>query len=193
MYLGRICETRFKDDGCTLLPVYSLIRIVGTGAGVCRHTFQTMTLFMHALNLIVTSTTHSRYLSFSPRSGSLPCWLPSLCNHVLSPSDEKLITIHSYQRIPSPHCWHRLNCCICTLFLRTHTWIEKTAWCFLSWGYEQNYYLGNRSCVSWCLIIYFSIFNRNVYQTAQIMENNSFIHSEETVSKHLNQFFFLDK
>lgn len=90
-------------------------------------------------------------------SVSLPCWLHSLCNHVLSPSDEKLITLHSYQREPSPHCWHRLDCCVCTLLLRTRTWIDKTAWCFLSWGYEQDYYLDNRGGVSCCLIIYFNI------------------------------------
>lgn len=34
--------------------VCSWTKIVGTGAGVCRHTSQTMTLFMHALTLIVT-------------------------------------------------------------------------------------------------------------------------------------------
>lgn len=55
--LARICEMRRDGDGCTALPVYSWIKIVGTEAGVCRHTSQTVTLFMHALNLIVTSTT----------------------------------------------------------------------------------------------------------------------------------------
>lgn len=63
--LSRICEIQYDDDddGCTLLPVYSWIKIVGTEAGICRHTSQTVTLFMHALNLIVTSTTLSCSLS----------------------------------------------------------------------------------------------------------------------------------
>lgn len=128
------------------------IKIVGTEAGVCRHTSQTVTLFMHALNLIVTSTNLS-----PPLSPSLPRWLHSLCNHVLSPLDEKLITIHSYQREAGPQCWHRLGVCVCTLLLRTRIWIEKTAWCFLSWGYEWVYYLDNRGGVSSCLIIYWNI------------------------------------
>lgn len=184
MYLGRICEIRFDDDGCTRLPVYSWIKIVGTGAGVCRHTSQTVTLFMHALNLIVTSTTHSPP---PPLSVSLPCWLHSLCNHVLSPSDEKLITIHSYQREPSPHCWHRLDCCVCTLLLRTHTWIDKTVWCFLSRGYERDYHLDDRGGVSCCLIIYFNII-KQICLSDSADEGKiialSFI--EETVSKHLH-------
>lgn len=142
-------KTRCDDDGCTPLPVYSWIKTVGTGAGVCRHTSQTVTLFMHALNLIVTSTTHSLSLC-------LPAMLApySLCNHVLSPLDEKLITIHSYQREASPHSWHGLDGCVCTLLLRTHVWIGKTAWLLLSWGYERVYYLDYRGGASSRLIIY---------------------------------------
>lgn len=115
--LARICEIRRDGDGCTVLPVHSWIKIVGTEAGVCRHTSQTVTLFMHALNLIVTSTTLT---PLPPPSVALPCRLHSLCNDVLPPSDEKLITIHSYQREASPHCWHRADCCVCSLHFWGH-------------------------------------------------------------------------
>lgn len=73
--------------------VCSWIKIVGTGAGVCRHTSQTMTLFMHALNLIVTQPTPTPH---PPSAGSAAC--ASMCS---LPSDEKLITLHLYQSQPA--------------------------------------------------------------------------------------------
>lgn len=53
-------------------------------------------------------------------SVALPCRLHSLRNHVLSPSDENLISIHSYQREASSHCRHRWDCCVCSLYFWGH-------------------------------------------------------------------------
>lgn len=57
--------------------------------------------------------------------------LHCLCNHALSPSDEKLITIHLYQKEPSLHSRHRLDCCVYNLLLRTHLKREDSLMLFI--------------------------------------------------------------
>lgn len=97
---------------------------------------------MHALNLIVATTTLALPHPLSPvPSVALPCRLHSLCNHVLSPSDEKLISIHSYQRDASSHCWHRWDCCVCSLYFWGHALeLRRERLIFqVLWGREQSY------------------------------------------------------
>lgn len=76
---GRLMDGVFVEDWWRVGPmvtstlcshVCSWTEIVGTGAGVCRHTSQTLTLFMH----------ESRCDTPPPL-----CWLCCLCIHVLSP------------------------------------------------------------------------------------------------------------
>lgn len=178
MYLVRICEIQFDDDGCTLLLVYSWKKIAGTAAGVCRHTSQTVTLFMHTLNLIVAYNSLSLSLA-------LPRWLHCLCNHALSPSDEKLIAIHLYQKEPSLHCRHRLDCCVYTLLLRTHLKREDSLMLFilgvrtrLLFRQQWWYFLLSDNLLQ-CYLT--DLFIRQ-HRSGEILAL-SFI--EETVSKHL--------
>lgn len=106
--VSNIFEIQCDDNGCSPLPVYSWIKIVGTEADICRHTSQSVTLFMHALNRIVTSA--ALFLSlplslFMSLSAMLALYLVQLC---AKPLDEKWITINSFQRQAGPYCWHIL-------------------------------------------------------------------------------------
>lgn len=73
VYLTRLCEMQCDDDGCTLPLVYRWIKTAGTEASICGHTSQTVTLFMHALNLIVTSPPNPHLLLSICHAGSIAC------------------------------------------------------------------------------------------------------------------------
>lgn len=151
--LAWICAIHCDNDGCILLPVCMWIKRAGIEAGICRHTSQSVTLFTQPLNLIVTSTTLSP--SAPPLSVSVPRWFHSLCNHVLSPLHERLITIHSYQREASPRCWQigRLNLYPTSEDTRVN---RKDSLMLFILGHEHVYYLANKGDVSRCLIIYWN-------------------------------------
>lgn len=107
-------------------------------------------------------------------SVALPCRLHSLCNHVLSPSDEKLISIHSYQREASSHCWHRWDCCVCSLCFWGHALERRRererVWCSSSYGERSKIIQTSEWGGAFSLILC-----SFVCQTAQIRENISSI------------------
>lgn len=107
---------------------------------------------MHVLNLIVASATLAlpQPVSSVP-SVALPGRLHSLCNHVLSPSDEKLISIHSYQREASSHCWHRWECCVCSLYFWAHRGERERLMFLVLWVKAQGY---SDEWVCWCFYYY---------------------------------------
>lgn len=70
-------EMPYDNEGCTLPPLCTRQRSVGTEAWFCRHTSESLPFFMHAPYLILTSTT------LSPLPSALSRWLYNLCNHVL--------------------------------------------------------------------------------------------------------------
>lgn len=113
----------FDGDGCTALPVSSWIKSR-------RHRGRRLQTYLSNRDLIHACTeSHCGIRDFRPPPHPvsppfslllLPCRLHSLRNHVLSPSDEKLISIHSYQRQASSHWWHRWDCCVCSLCFWGH-------------------------------------------------------------------------
>lgn len=105
-------------------------------------------------------------------SVALPCRLHSLRNHVLSPSDEKLISIHSYQREASSHCWHRWDCCVCSLYFWGHALQRRRETDVSSlMGKGARFFRWVSGVVSFIIIIMCTF----VCQTEQIRENISSI------------------
>lgn len=113
---------------------------------------------MHWISLWHPRLSPSPHHRLSPTpSVALPCRLHSLCNHVLSPSDEKLISIHSYQREASSHCWHRWDCCVCSLCFWGHALERRreSLMFLVLWGKEQDY---SDEWVGWCFFFNFMQF-----------------------------------